>query len=104
MEVEKYQPSSGTEGCMFAEQFCDQCLHEKWGHTQDDRDKKCNILNRAMVYDIKDADYPSEWIYVNDRPTCTAFELFEWVKDENGNLIDPIEPDAIDPNQIKLEL
>lgn len=69
---EPYQPSNGTEGVMFADHFCDQCLHDK-----DWRDKEknpCLILSATLIYDIGETEYPKEWTHdAEGHPTCTAF-------------------------------
>lgn len=63
--MNKYQPSSGTEGMTFMSKFCFNCKHES----------DCQIMGDTMLYDVNDDNYPKEWIYDNDGcPTCTAFE------------------------------
>lgn len=100
-----YRPSSGTEGMWFTKNFCEQCVHEKFMHTQCHSDKKCDILSRSLLHDIKEQEYPTEWIYQNDEPTCTAFVKFDWGNDDDG-WNDPDWPDSpfepIDPNQLLL--
>lgn len=83
-----YVPSNGTEGMAFIEEFCDNCIHEKWSHTHNDDDKKCDILSRSMLCSVTEKDYPREWQYVAGRPTCTAFVKWDW-----GNDGDPDDPD-----------
>lgn len=66
-----YQPSNGTEGCLFQGHYCYQC-------SEDNLDEKgeggCDIILATMVLDRKHEDYPKEWIYDQDgQPTCTAF-------------------------------
>ena len=34
--MKKYRPSSGTEGMSFTEKYCEQCIHERWMHFQDE--------------------------------------------------------------------
>ncbi len=102
-----YQPSNGTEGMWFCEKFCERCIHEKYSHTFNDDDKKCDILTRSMVYGVNDPEYPKEWIYDDsDEPTCTAWVKWDWNKgdddDDNGGWNDPPEPEQIDPNQLML--
>ena len=100
-----YCPSNGTEGMWFIEKFCMNCIHEKFIHTQDDDDKKCDILTNTMVYDWKDPNYPREWIYdENDKPCCTAFIKFDWGTDdgEGGGLNEPQPPEPYNPNQLVL--
>ena len=62
-ESRKYRPSNGSEGCWFAEKYCEHCIHEKFTHTQQHGDMQCDILNRALLFDIKDPEYPEEWTY-----------------------------------------
>ena len=99
--MEPYRPSNGTEGMIFVSNWCENCIHGKYEHTGDTNDNPCEILTRSYFYDIKDKEYPKEWIY-NDKdiPTCTSFVKFDWNKDDDGNFIDPdpIIPD--DPNQL----
>jgi hypothetical protein len=97
---QKYCPSNGTDGMIFIEKFCEQCIHEKFIHTGKEPDKKCDIFSNTMVYDINDKEYPSEWQYdENDNPTCTSFKKWDWGTDDGDDgLNDPPEPD--DPNQL----
>jgi hypothetical protein len=98
-----YQPSNGTEGMRFCGKFCDQCIHEKYSHTLNDNDKKCDILTRSMVYGVNDLEYPKDWIYdVDNNPTCTAWVKWDWNQDDDGNWNDPPEPEPVDPNQLML--
>lgn len=34
----------------------------------------CDIIPKTMIYDLGDPEYPSEWIYRNNMPVCTAFK------------------------------
>ncbi|MHC4566634.1 MAG: hypothetical protein ACYTE3_12850 [Planctomycetota bacterium] len=82
-----YRPSNGTEGMIFEEEFCLQCKKDRYHETQDPADG-CNILMRALAYNIEDDDYPEEWVWNPDQafedgalviggefgPRCTAFE------------------------------
>ncbi|MCB0739202.1 MAG: hypothetical protein KDC92_16955 [Bacteroidetes bacterium] len=58
---------------------------------------------RSMCYSINDPEYPTEWVYVDNKPTCT-----KWVKWDWGNDGDPDDPDnpkvplVDDPNQLVL--
>ena len=102
---EKYRPSNGTEGMIFCEHFCDQCIHEKFNHTMNDVDKKCDILSATMLYDIDDPEYPSEWTYDDQgHATCTAWQKWDWGND--GDPDDPDNPKAPppppDPNQLDM--
>lgn len=100
--VRKYQPSNGTEGDIFINQFCNRCCHEKFIHTQNDNDKMCNIFSDSLIYNIKDEEYPKEWIYDNNGlPICTKFKKHDWFS-EDGDLIEPDDIEEIDPNQLEL--
>jgi len=100
-----YMPSNGTEGMWFTDKFCENCIHEKFMHTQKEGDKKCDIFSRSILhwYDVKNPAYPQEWIYdENDQPTCTAFYKWDWGSndDEGGLREPPPEPEPPDPNQL----
>lgn len=99
---EKFQPSNGTEGCGFIETYCFNCIHEKFMHTNDHADKKCDILSRTMLYDVKEKEYPEEWTYDEKRnPICTEFKKWDWGdNDRDDGLNEPPEPPTDDPNQL----
>ena len=88
----------------FMDDFCMQCIHERWTHRQkEDRDEdKCEIMTKVMIYDKRNPDYPKEWTYDEDgRPTCAKFVKFDWGTDDDPNEPDsprPVEPD--DPAQL----
>src|SRR5689334_13679238 len=100
----KYRPSNGTEGMVFIECHCMECLHGKYEHTGDLKDKTYEIIYRSFLYDIKDKEYPEEWVYDDSgRPTCTAFIKWDWNNDGDPN--DPDNPkyrppDMDNPNQL----
>jgi len=100
-ENRKYQPSNGTEGCWFIGKFCDGCANEKYSHTQAEGDKQCDILSATLIHDVNDEEYPKEWIYKDGEPTCTAFVPHNWY-DANGDLVEPEEPETVDPDQLDL--
>lgn len=63
-----YRPSNGSEGMMFAEQFCGRCKKSNGG-------EPCSIFDFAFWNDIGDEGYPQEWVHdANGEPACTAFE------------------------------
>lgn len=101
-----YCHSNGTEGMYFHSEFCEQCIHEKFMHTQRFGDKQCEIFNAAfLIADTTKEGFPKEWQYdENDRPTCTAFVKWDWNgnRDDEGGFIDPPEPEPEDPNQLCL--
>lgn len=98
-----YQPSNGTEGSMFEEAFCEQCIHEKFIHTGNRKDKKCQIYSNALVFEPKDKEYPKQWRWGADGyPECTAWVKWDWGtggRDGNG-WNDPPPPEPYDPKQL----
>lgn len=97
-----YRPSNGSEGMWFIAEYCEQCIHERFMHTQDHSDKKCDILNRSMLCDLNDDDYPEEWIYQDGKPICTAHQHWDWGGDDpwNPGLNEPPPEPVNDPNQL----
>jgi hypothetical protein len=96
----KYQPSNGTEGMMFMEEFCDQCLHQ---HPDPDHKNQCHLIALTMCYSPKDPEYPEEWTYdAKGEPTCTKFQKWDWGKDDDGNWIDPVIPPPVPDNQLTM--
>jgi len=103
LALTSYRPSNGSEGCYFAELFCDQCAHEKQTHTGDDNDRACEIIMLSMCFDQNDPEYPKEWIYDNDgHPTCTKFKRHVWRDSYTGDLIDYELPEPLDPAQLDI--
>lgn len=97
-EPKKYRPSNGTEGEIFMNNYCDHCIHEKWSHTQCHGDKQCDILSTAFIT----GEYVPEWIYnENGKPTCTAYQYWNWGNDNDG-WNEPEEPIPVSPNQLCL--
>lgn len=98
--MRRYRPSNGTEGHIFTDKFCMNCINcdpNPEGSTQ------CEILCRTLVYDVDDKEYPDEWQYVDGVPTCTAWVKWDWGDDGDPN--DPNNPKApIEPadNQLML--
>jgi len=78
--IKLYQPSNGTEGMIFMEQFCDKCWHETPGETPEG---SCPIPLATMLYSINDAEYPNQWRYVDGKPTCISF--FSRESKQGGN-------------------
>jgi hypothetical protein len=101
---ESFRPSNGTEGMILCEHFCECCIHEKFTHTQNDNDKKCDILTATLVFDQRDKEYPKEWIYDSEGwPVCTKWQKWDWgFDDDSGEYNDPVEPEPVDPNQLQL--
>lgn len=93
---DKFMPSNGTEGMIFIEAFCDNCIHEKWTHTQKDEDKQCEILSNSMIEDKVD-----EWVISDEGwPICTQWSKWDWGNDDDSN--EPPELPPFDPNQLDM--
>ncbi len=61
-----YRPSNGSEGADFMVRWC--------GHCRNDGDNGCAIAAATMIFQVKDAEYPSEWRQDGPSgPRCTAF-------------------------------
>lgn len=96
----KYRPSNGTEGMIFEDMHCMQCIN---CDPDPNGKKQCEILLLALMHGIDDPEYPKEWCYVNDKPTCTSWVKWDW--GSNGDPDDPDNPNAptpYDPNQLML--
>lgn len=96
---EPYQPSNGTEGMWFEDQFCDHCIH---CDPNPEGSKQCELLCNAYCFSPGDKEYPKEWVYDSlGHPTCTAHIQWDWGTD--GDPDDPDNPKAPppppDPNQ-----
>lgn len=102
MSQRKYRPSNGSEGMWFVETYCSRCIHEKFMHTNDHEDKKCDIFSNTLIFNVNEKGYPEEWIYDdNENPKCTAHGRWDWGRDDDeGGLNEPppIYPD--NPNQL----
>ena len=84
----RYQPSNGSEGDWFTEEFCWQCAH---CDPDPEGEKQCEILMRTLIYSVSDDKYPEEWVYdENKEPTCTAHKPWDWK--ENGEPPPPPDP------------
>lgn len=76
---QKYQPSNGTEGECFFDNWCRQCARDRSmreGDNVDDCDDNevCKIIADTMAYSPEDPEYPPQWQYGKDgQPCCTAF-------------------------------
>ena len=96
-ETRKYQPSNGSEGAWFTDEYCMRCVHCDPDPTGD---KQCDILCATMVYNTKDEEYPKEWIYDEEnRPTCTKWKYHNWFA--HGKT-PPTKEDFIDPSQMNI--
>lgn len=97
-----YRPSNGTEGMIFEEHFCSNCIHD---NPDPNHPKKCELIIGAYCAYPTDPEYPIEWKYdALGHPTCTKFVNWDWNKD--GDPDDPDNPnkppDPPDPNQLNL--
>lgn len=94
-----WTPSNGSEGSWFTETYCEHCIHEKFVHTNNHADCKCEILSRSF---LTWPDPLEEWIYDdNGEPKCTNHKRWDWGShDDDGglNIPPPVIPD--DPNQL----
>lgn len=70
-EVKLYQPSNGTEGDYFMDEFCFNCVHDNY--TDENPRGACPILMMTMAFNTKDDGYPNQWRYVDGKPKCLAF-------------------------------
>lgn len=84
---------------MFEEDHCWQCMHHD--PDSDRQTKTCMIWANAIM------NWPcvvKEWVYKNNRPTCTKFISWNWGTD--GDPDDPDNPKAPppppDPNQLDM--
>lgn len=62
---------------------------------QGDYANGCDILVRSLAFGTDDPDYPTEWVRIDDEPTCTAF------LEDGGDEPDPPAPEP-DPSQLVL--
>lgn len=99
MREGQYIPSNGTEGMSFVGEYCDNCIHEKFNHTQKDGDKQCEILSDSFW---KWPEGVKEWKFINGEARCTAHVHWDWNQDDNGDWNDPVEPDPINPDQLMM--
>jgi hypothetical protein len=58
--IAPYRPANGTEGDIFESNWCSKCKKDEIF---------CPILCDAYC-----GEQPAQWIYLNNKPTCTAFE------------------------------
>jgi|GEM_PF-2566466 len=93
----KFMPSNGTEGMIFMDSFCSVCINEKFLHTNNDSDLKCEILSKSMLEDDVE-----EWIFSDEGwPVCTKWKHWDWGNDKDDNgLTEPPPPEPYDPNQL----
>ena len=106
--VRRFFPSNGTEGMIFVENFCSNCIHEKFMNTQNYNDKKCEIFDNSLLNNRpcynKDLEYDGwEWFCNEDFGNwkCSQFKYWDWGNDRDGRN-EPSEPIPYDPNQLLL--
>ena len=96
-----YRPSNGTEGMIFEEHFCANCIYD---NPDPDKEPRCDIITNAMCFSPTEPEYPREWIYKHDKPMCTKFMKWDWGNDGDPN--DPDNPKAPlpppDPRQLNI--
>ncbi len=101
--MKRYRPSNGTEGEIFIDNYCMQCINcdpDPCG------EKQCEIMLRTLLFDLNDPEYPEEWI-VNDEgfPVCTAWQKWDWGKDDDPDkprTPPPVPPPPVPNNQLML--
>lgn len=89
MTEKPYQPSNGTEGMMFFEEWCSNCSKDDTFREVDGK-LHCPILDAAFIYKPGDPEYPKEWVWDpaalkrdgcltigEGEARCTAFEAEE---------------------------
>lgn len=73
--MELYAPSNSTEGMQFEEEFCEKCWHDRIFRKK--QIGGCEIIARAMAFDVDHENYPTELIQKLSGPECTAFLSME---------------------------
>ncbi len=96
-----YQPSNGTEGMWFMEEYCMNCLH---CDPDPNGRKQCEVMCAAMCYNIDEPKYPKEWVYdENDHASCSKWQKWDWSNDGDPDDRDnPKAPIPENPNQLCL--
>lgn len=88
--MKPYQPSNGTEGMMFFEEWCAKCKKDDT-FRDEGGEERCPIIDAAFMYSPGDPEYPKEWVWNPERlkedgcltiggdtgARCTAFEREE---------------------------
>lgn len=110
----RFIPSNGTDGMIFIDQFCSNCIHERWMHHQDSDEVKCEILSNSMLHNRpcydKDLGVDGwEWFDngnfdnypKNYEWECNQFKYFNKGDDRDG-WNEPPETPPYDPNQLIL--
>jgi hypothetical protein len=71
MSVKKFQPCNGTHGEMFMSEYCFTC--SKWA-VDSGAKGQCKIRMHTQIFRVEDDEYPIQWCYVDEEPTCTAYK------------------------------
>lgn len=76
----KYTPSNGMEGGLFYHCYCASCVKDE--EFRQTGFNSCEILRNTMMHNVKDEEYPVQWVYGDDgQPVCTAHEKMADVQD-----------------------
>jgi hypothetical protein len=51
--------------------WCELCANDS-GY--EDKEPRCEIIVRSMMFNLGDPEYPVEWIWRDNKPMCTAFK------------------------------
>lgn len=90
-----FRPSNGTEGMVFEEHFCSNCIHEKFIHTQNHKDKQCPVYSGMILFEVNEEDYPPELVFDSEGwPVCTKWTKWDWGSDGDGDPDDEDNPKA----------
>ena len=88
-------PSNGTEGAIWMDSFCDQCIHE----CPKEDGKKCDLITQGMI-----SNPPQEWRYsLEGYPICTKWFKWDWNNDGDPDDEDNPNykgPPSNDPSQL----
>lgn len=60
----RYKPSTSEEANMFMDVFCSECRHKY----------SCYLLNKAIMYEINDPDFPEEFQMQGDTGVCIGYQ------------------------------
>jgi hypothetical protein len=100
-KMKSYKPLTSTEGERFMSEHCYQCIHEN--PNQEANGPRCDIMTNSMIFCLNDKEYPKEWIYEYNEPTCTAWVKWDWGRDGDPTDTDnPNHRPPEDPNQLCL--
>lgn len=104
--LSRFFPSNGTDGMIFTDRFCSNCVHEEF--IPKGCGKQCEILNNSLLHDRPcyniDLKFDGwEWfIDENYRDAkCNHYVNFDWGNDRDG-WNEPPEPIPYDPDQLVL--